>query len=445
MAKNKNKGLFAPPTEEEILALPPPEPKGASHQRAAFAKGDLMGGVKEARALMEPPEFVNDALAAAGGFIDRVTRGNLRGNKTFQDQMTRDETMSPTSHMLGQGAGEAAYGLANLYAPAAAPAKIAAAIPGASTLTRMLVGAGLGAAEKPAEGDSRLENAGYGAATSLGMDALGGIGRFSGDRLMQLAIGKTRMQPGLGESLIKENVWAPTRDGMKNQVARKKEKIFQKMRGEVVGKPALHSSAPVQQEVFKVGKSMRIPGDVPAASLDKPALDKIDDYVKDIASRGDEDLLQMLSRRGAAGGQYRDAFSEYPGMGKDSLTDAISKAEQRGYSNILKDNAPAFKKLDPRYSTLASASESLAKPRPIYQGSGGIGTIGATLGAGGYYATKNPLTALGIGGAAALASTPGGQSLAAHFLNRTGRGMPILTPAMINALIGEIKAEQGAE
>jgi hypothetical protein len=418
-----------------------------SDQRA-YAKGapyDPGKMISEFPKLATPPEFLLETLAGLGiGATDRATRGNLQAFPGFKGALSESEANSPTATMLGSGAGEAAYGLANLYAPAALPAKLAA-IPGASSLARMLMGAGEGAIERPAEGGSRLENAATGAATATGMNTLGGGLRFSGDRLKQLAIGKTKMQPGLGEELIDEFVWAPTREGMKNQVARKKGKIYEKMKQAVVGNPAPYSSLPVQAEVNKVGNSMRIPGTTKASALDQPALDKIDSYVQDIAGRGDEDLAQMLSRRGAAGGKFRDAFNEYQGMGKESLTDAISQAEQRGYSNILKAEAPALKNLDPRYSSLASASQSLNKPRPMYQGMGGVGTMGSAVGGGMYAYTKNPMQALAAAGIGGLMSTPGAQSGLAHILNRTGRAAPVLTPAMINAIIGDMSRKQEAQ
>lgn len=374
-----------------------------------------------------------DILGDIGNFLtgaaDKATLENLRYSPRFQEALSVAESQSPRATGAGKALGLGAMGLGTALVPGGIPAQIA-------------IGTGMGAAQKPAESQEFLsmddmQDRALGGATGGGLAAiLGGAGKglkAGADRLMQLAVGRNKLTPGVGSDLIKEGV-VGTRDMMKGQVARKQEDIVNRMLQEVGGQTQTYPSAPVANRVSEVGRRMSVPGGTPSA-LDQPTLSTIAEASQDIASRGNETLEQMLRRRVAAGNR---GYSNVTDEAKRGLVGDISKAEQIGYSDILKQNAPGMIPLDARYAALARARNALSKDAPLYQG-WGIPGMAAKVGAGaaGFSAGGAPGAALG-----ALLSTPAGQSVASQLLYRGGQALPTMTPAAINALVEEIVKEQ---
>ncbi len=408
-------------SDEEMEKLEKAEKKSPSDQRALFAKGqnlDLLQKFKEAGYKTQLPGFAKDALNFGVGAADQATMENLRPD--FKKALEAAKEESPISTTFGQGAGLAGVTLGSM------------AIPG-GPLVKGAVNLAQGALTKP-EGDNSFSED----ITRRGIDAaaapvvggaIRGAGKglkYVGDRLMQKAVGRTKITPGVGTELVEAGIFRPTREGMKNQVMRKKDAAYDKMRQAVVGNPSMNPTQPVADQVRQMTRKMEVPGGQPSAS-DIPAIREINDFAADIDVRGFEDPLQMLSRRAAAGNRGYDNVTD---VAKKSLLGKMSKQEQIGYSRELKKAVPELIPIDKRYAALSKASKSLNRDAPIYQGWGvpGLATKGA-LAAGGAAAGGAPGAVTGL-----LLSTPGGQAAAAHLLTRGGQALPAAIPAAISGI-----------
>ena len=207
--RKPNKGEdFGFKPEEESFGF---EEDNPSKQRAS--KLDLLKQFNEAGHKTAMPGFAQDALHAGTGLLDEVTLKNLQYSPEFQDAISAAKTESPTSFNVGKGAGMLGLGAGMAALPGGLPAMV-------------LAGGAQGALERPGNNLSleedalrRAENAGRGAATSLGLGVVGkGLSKV-GDYAMQKAVGAKELIPGMGNRIADEGLIG-TRGMMRGQIQR---------------------------------------------------------------------------------------------------------------------------------------------------------------------------------------------------------------------------------
>lgn len=224
-----------------------------------------------------------------------------------------------------------------------------------------------GGAHAVGEGrDPKKEALESGLATLL----LGGAGKAAskvGDYGMQMAVGRSKYTPGVGTELSDQGVWGG-RGMMRNQVNQRLEDTGQAMHDIAkqvppdVVRPASDIAAPIGQ---KLQSQMEPVFGNPSAS-DIPQINQIKDFRQDIASRGEENLGQMLQRRAAAGSRAK--FKDN-GQAGSALNNQLSKQEQQGYSDAAKKLASEhdpelgdqLADADFAYGSLKRAQEPLSK------------------------------------------------------------------------------------
>lgn len=245
------------------------------------------------------------------------------------------------------------------------PAQMASKAASAAPRLAKGASAALAAGQTQAAGEGRILD-------PLEALLLGGVGaagqgisaalRKSGDAAMQQAVGRTKYTPGVGEELADEGIWG-TRGMMKEQVKGAKEATYQKML-----KAASEAQGPVDsRKVADVIRGQADPMRLPTGgyrSLDLPDVQKTLSYADEVASRGQVSPESALALRRVAGaGANFNPNTAEPGK---SLAQQLSKAEQLGYSQQLKDIA-GMGALDSKYGALARAASSLGKEQTIPQ------------------------------------------------------------------------------
>jgi hypothetical protein len=427
-------------SDEEMKRLEASAEKTASETRAAYAQShaprDLLKDFKEMGYRTAQPGIFKDMLNFGTGAIDQLSLENLRYLPDFSQALEQGKLESPKSTTAGQGTGAVGLGIAST------------AIPGGPALRGIPIGPLIadflqGVATKPegqnAGGEDLRRRAVQGGVAPLVGGAVRGAGSLLenlGDRAMQLAVGRNKYTPGVGTELVKAGVGAPTREGMKKQVARKKNATFQKMQGAVAGNQRTAAPNAVADQVRTLNRKSEIPGAQPS-SADIPTRKEVDDFALEIEARGQETLPQMMSRRRAAGERGFDNVSD---LAKRNLLGKMSKEEQIGYSELIKSLAPEIVPHDRRYSALARAGNALAKDPPVMQGWSvpGLATKAGAAATGVLLTEGNPL-----GGLAGFAlSTPGGQAGAAHLLTRGGQAVRAGAPAAIGGMTNVVHGKK---
>lgn len=274
--------------------------------------------------------------------------------------------------------------------PGQLASKVAAAAP------KLLKGASsaVTAAQAQAAGEGRvldpLEALLMGGVGAGGQALAAGAGKL-GDVLMQQAVGRTKYTPGVGTELADEGIWG-TRGMMKGQVGKAKEATYQKMLGQAKASGQPISSGKVAEAIRGQVDPMRLPTGG-YRSLDLPDVQKALNYADEVAARGDVPAADALALRRVAGEGAR--FNPNTAEAGKSLAQQLSKIEQAGYSQQLKDVA-GLAPLDARYGALARASQALGKEQTIPQDLIGMASRFVT--------PLVPLTASTVGQASAKAA-----------------------------------------
>ncbi len=344
--------------------------EGAANPSDARAKASP--GIAETifrRGVLENPMSPVSLVSAVGGDVpttlshalNAVLLRNPEYVPAVKEYLDRGARENPGSASFGTAAGNLGLGVGTAMIPGGIPAQIAAgAAMGAGTKPEMDRGAG---EDLMARGQQGLYGGGI-SALLLGGGKLAGKG---GDWLMQKAVGRNKNTPGVGTTLANEGI-VGTRAQMRGQVGRGKERAYQEMLSATAGNPAVYDSMPVAQRVLQVARPKQIPG-AAASPLDQPYIGEVAQNAIEIGARSPETLSQMLHRRAAAGNR---AYSNATEAAKQGVVADISKAEQIGYSGILKNAAPEIIPADKRYSALAKASHALRDEDLIRQADGSI-------------------------------------------------------------------------
>lgn len=383
-----------------------------------------------------------DALGGSSDTVlkniaDKMSLGNIsQYYPGFRRDLLYQNREFPNSANVGKGAGVIGLGSAAGAVPAmriggSLTANLSSptlAASGGLNVAPALAAAAQGFAEAPGNTKGlrddlyqRASNIPASAAMGVGGQMLGSAAGAAGDSLMQRAVGRTKITPGVGEELADQGIWG-TRGMMKNQVSGAKKNIYNQMNdmaSRANGFDNYRNSTDVANGVRKIGNNIDF-GET-TSSLDRPTLNSIESAAGDIEGRGWEDPKTMLGRRRAAGDRVPPAGWDKK-IPEQALKGAISKAEQQGYSSALKNAIPEIAPLDTTYSALAKAGAGLNKdaslgalPKygiPGAAAAGGAifgGAPGAAAAAGLGYLSTTPLgmSSLGRAGVAAGQYSPG--------------------------------------
>lgn len=199
-----------------------------------------------------------------------------------------------------------------------------------------------------------LQGAGTQGLMSNAGQALGKIG----DVGMQVAVGRKKYTPGVGEALADEGLWG-TQGMMKKQTDEGMSEAYGEMLEAAKNSGPLDSRQ-IGRQVYEdytgpmTGRGRMIP-----SSADTPKIMQAAEFADDIKSRGNTNAMEGLERRKAAG---KRAYSEKTGDGRSTPIGEMSKKEQILYSDALK-RADRTAKIDPNTNEVVSGKMMEADKR----------------------------------------------------------------------------------
>lgn len=362
-----NPNAAAEPVDEEE-GLRPGGLSGSTLKGGAAALLDALGGSSE---------------TVAKNAANTMSMGNMEYSPKFKENLASLNKEFPRSATGGKvggmvGVGSAAGSVAPIrvlgdYVPTFASKALGSS--GGLNITPAMTAAIQGLMEKPAASESagsdfkqRLEQAKNSAEVGGALQLAGSLAGKGGDYLMQKAVGRNRVTPGVGTELADEGLWG-TRNMMRDQVRSGKEKAFERMKRAVSGDPALYDTSPVSAQIRNVGKNKIPAGGALPRMEDMPYLSAVEQAAQEVDNAGMETLPTLLSRRRAAGER---AFSKVTDAARQGVQADTSKAEQIGISNLLKNAAPDIIPADRRYAALAKAAHGLSDEQLIRQSDGSM-------------------------------------------------------------------------
>lgn len=239
-------------------------------------------------------------------------------------------------------------------------------------------------AQGAAQDEDKLRGFLTGAGSTLGMGLLAKPLAKGGDVAMQLAVGRKKYTPGVGTELADQGIWGFSRDGMRKRVEGRLVDNGEQMLTAAQGANPINArqigneirqdaSRPIATDAM--GRPMQL------SQRDVPAVEAINEFADDVASRGEESAIQALGRRRAAGSS---AYSMKSGDPKQSQVAQLSKMEQQKYSEALKAADPTGKlaEADKGYAALKRAQRGLSE-EPSMSGLGLISRPISSIGGAG--------------------------------------------------------------
>jgi len=223
--------------------------------------------------------------------------------------------------------------------------------------------------------ENPLRGAAIGAGTSLGGDALGSLLGKSGDRAMQWAVGRKKYTPGVGTELADQGL-VGTKNMMRDQTQKRLAKVGGQMSSVADEIPAIDARK-IGREIIDsesaayTGRGINTPRE-----RDLPIMEKIQKFGDDISAGGTETGAQALARRKTAGST---AFSQKSQEPLQNVNAKLSKAEQRAYSQALKEADPRMVPLDKTYGALKRAELPLNQEEAIGGFGGLVSSVGKAL------------------------------------------------------------------
>lgn len=343
-----------------------------------------------------------------------------------------------------------------------------------NTASGRVVGGGVqgamqGAIDNPGDRASGALKGGLiGGALGAGSEGIAKLLKGGGDVAMQAAVGRKKYTPGVGTTLADEGI-AGTKSMMRGQVKRGLENrgsqmksltseadnisidsapIASRLREQRLRDPSMGGTLPADAPMLEPGvyfqptrlgvkksegfgeltegiipngplRELEPPVMGPSASpSDVAKINKANEFISEVGSRGVESPSLALERRMAAGGRAYGG-REDP---LQSLLGKLSKGEQAAYSDALKSAIPEIAPVDKAYGALARAKSGLEAEPSLPKSLMGMISTGAHVLPGGSLG-------LSLGGQAA---TKAGR--AAGSINS-----PVTRSALIDALMGEKK------
>ncbi len=267
---------------------------------------------------------------------------------------------------------------------------------GRSALARI----GASAAEGGAMGavqdkEDRLRGFLTGALAQGGMRGVGeGLGKVA-DVGMQMAVGRKKYTPGVGQELADAGLI-----GSQGMLQKQTQKGLRRT-GADMQKVASEIQAPISARRIgqEIGEETTAPltggWTVQPSQRDVGTVNDLLNFAEDVASRGDETAVQALARRRAAGSS---AYSQRTGDPKLAPLAQASKLEQAKYSQALKEADPRMIPLDTRYAALKKAEKGLADEPSIPRSLLGIASMTSKSIPGGSLVTSGISQAASKGG-----------------------------------------------
>lgn len=243
------------------------------------------------------------------------------------------------------------------------------------------IGAVRGAMKEPAEGETRLGNAGSEAALSGGLaaggEAIGSGSSKVADWLMQKASGMKKYIPGVGTRLVDQGL-AGTKSMMANQVDEALPEAEKKVQGIVKGIPENIEPHSLKDAIMRQGDRFKLStGEVP--SNVKPYMDKVRHTAESFSDltggkMSAEDLLR-IKRQGDWLGYSAS------GNPATSLEADMGRAQADEARNLLSGlSGGASKEALADEQALLLAKKGLNKPESIHSGIGSQAIFGKVPG-----------------------------------------------------------------
>lgn len=386
--------------------------------------------------------YAEDEKLKNQGFDIQGDAANYTNNRDRQiaEQAAREKE-NPNAALAGKAAGIGASvvlpgavakagipgisRLASLLNPAKAEGVLGTAAAGlkSGALSGALYNPGDVAGEvNPLQLLDRTGNALVGGAISGGIPlVVGGASKLASgaaDKMSQYATGASRPKdyiPGVGLENLDNGIWG-RKSSMRNaaqDVLRdrggKLDDVVSKLTGEI-------DSAPVAQEIAAVGEPLNFRGQPKLNTRAGARL--VDAAQKDVAARGNvlpTEALQLSRDAGKIGYNHGDPLN--------SVRAAVAQAEQRGYSQALKNASPEVAPLQKAIWAAKKAEKHLGKgssvlsPQtliPLAMGLGG----GATQFVSGKEGERDPMESLLAGLGTAAISSPAAISSYAKILSK---------------------------
>ena len=417
----------------------PEQPDGGPSQENPSQR--RVGLARRALGAVFPAITVANMIEEGGGSVPATVRstintallGNPRYNEKFRQQSLADERDYPGSTTIGKGLG---------YAGLAIPT----AMTGGGWLAALGLAGAQGALTNP-ETDAgisddlktRAINAATSTAFGAGAKLLGAGAGKVGDYAMQKAVGAKEYVRGMGNRMANEGLWG-TKGMMKAQVPGKLERAEAALAPEVLRISGKVPSSPSVSAVSNKGAGL-VPKNpnLPIDPGNMAAVQAAEKRALEAAARGNMDPADALD---VARKIDRAAYDTAIPSGRWDRE--LAKADSGALRSTLKDMAdkqrlPGVRGGLEKEQALIVAREALNRPETFNDAVARLaarGAIGASVGGlGGYAYEGDPYRALPYALGAAAATTPLGMSSVGQGANLVNRGLPGLTPAMIDQLV----------